>query len=102
MPKVTIDDISRETGLSRGTISRALNDRSDISDATKQRVMAACAKLHYTPSFAARSLATGRNLALAAVMGPLLEWLAVFAVAAMLGVGICARDHPKSCVTDSA
>ncbi|RMG32612.1 MAG: LacI family transcriptional regulator [Planctomycetota bacterium] len=61
--KVTIEDISRLTGLSRGTISRALNNRPDISEATRQKVLAACRKLHYTPSFAARSLATGRQLA---------------------------------------
>ncbi len=66
--KVTIEDISRLTGLSRGTISRALNNRPDISEATRQKVLAACRKLHYTPSFAARSLATGRHLAIAVLV----------------------------------
>lgn len=61
--KVTIEDISRETGLSRGTISRALNDRPDISAETKSRVLAAVQKLNYVPSTAARSLATGRHFA---------------------------------------
>lgn len=65
MQKVTIEDISRHTGLSRGTVSRALNDRPDISSTTKQRVLEACLKLNYTPSHAARSLATGRNFAVA-------------------------------------
>jgi LacI family transcriptional regulator len=71
MAKVTIEEISRRTGLSRGTISRALNDRPDINDQTKQRVLAECRKLNYVPSRAARSLATGRNFALAVVAGPL-------------------------------
>ncbi|MBL8878318.1 MAG: LacI family DNA-binding transcriptional regulator [Phycisphaerales bacterium] len=61
--KVTIEDISRETGLSRGTISRALNDRPDISAETKARVLAAVKKLNYVPSTTARSLATGRHFA---------------------------------------
>lgn len=61
--KVTIEDISQRTGLSRGTVSRALNDRPDISQKTKQRVLEACRALHYVPSHAARSLATGRNYA---------------------------------------
>ncbi|MGE0480788.1 MAG: LacI family DNA-binding transcriptional regulator [Phycisphaerae bacterium] len=63
MAKVTIEDISRQTGLSRGTVSRALNDRPDISSQTKQRVLDACRKLNYIPSHAARTLATGRNFA---------------------------------------
>jgi len=66
--KITIEDISRQTGLSRGTVSRALNDRPDISEQTKQRVLEACRKLHYVPSHAARSLATGRNFAVAVLI----------------------------------
>ncbi len=61
MAKVTIEDISVRTGLSRGTISRALNNRPDISERTRQRVLCACQELNYVPSQAARALATGRN-----------------------------------------
>lgn len=68
MPKVTIEDISRHTGLSRGTVSRALNDRPDISIRTKEKVLEACRKLNYIPSHAARSLATGRNYAIAVLV----------------------------------
>lgn len=68
MSKVTIEDISRQTGLSRGTVSRALNDRPDISEQTKQRVLEACRQLNYVPSQAARSLATGRTFAVAVVV----------------------------------
>jgi LacI family transcriptional regulator len=71
MAKVTIEDISRETGLSRGTVSRALNDRPDISAATKQKVLDACQQLNYVPSKAARSLATGRSYVLIAVVDDL-------------------------------
>ncbi len=85
--KVTIEDISRLTGLSRGTISRALNNRPDISESTRQKVLAACRKLHYVPSFAARSLATGRQLAVVVLvpaaelggLGPFLAALARYA-----------------------
>lgn len=73
MAKVTIEDISQYTGLSRGTISRALNDRPDISQATKARVLEACKKLNYHPSPVARSLATGRHYALAVVLDDLTD-----------------------------
>jgi DNA-binding LacI/PurR family transcriptional regulator len=71
MTKVTIEDISRYTGLSRGTVSRALNDRPDISQQTKQRVLEACQQLRYVPSHAARSLATGRRYAVAVLFDDL-------------------------------
>lgn len=71
MAKVTIEDISQRTGLSRGTISRALNDRPDISAQTKARVLEACAALNYVPSHAARSLATGRHYAVAVIISDL-------------------------------
>lgn len=71
MSKVTIEDISRHTGLSRGTVSRALNDRPDISHQTKQKVLEACRQLNYVPSHAARSLATGRSFAVAVLVDSL-------------------------------
>ncbi len=71
MGKITIEDISRYTGLSRGTVSRALNDRPDISPQTKQKVLDACKKLNYVPSAAARSLATGRSYAVAVLVDDL-------------------------------
>ena len=71
MRKITIEDISRDTGLSRGTVSRALNDKPDISVQTKQRVMEAVTRLKYVPSHAARSLATGRNFAVTVLVGDL-------------------------------
>lgn len=65
MGKVTIDTISRQTGYSRGTVSRALNDRGGISATTKQRVLEACRELNFVPNQAARALATGRSFTLA-------------------------------------
>ena len=68
MAKVTIATISEVTGLSRGTVSRALNNRPDISAATRERVLDACKQLNYVPSIKARTLATGRNFAIAALL----------------------------------
>jgi LacI family transcriptional regulator len=82
MAKVTIEDISRQTGLSRGTVSRALNNRPDISENTKQRVLEACRLVKYVPSLTARALATGRHCA-AAVLVDSLD--SAFAVAVLRG-----------------
>lgn len=86
MRKVTIEDISRETGLSRGTVSRALNDRSEISLETRQRVLNACKKLKYVPSHAARSLATGRNYTLSLFVDDLQSPLTAAMIRGVLGL----------------
>ena len=58
---VTIDDISRQLGLSVSTVSKALNDYNDVSDTTKQRVRDAAVASGYTPSAAARNLRRQRT-----------------------------------------
>ncbi len=90
MAKVTIEDISRQTGLSRGTVSRALNNRPDISEKTKERVLEACRTLNYVPSHAARSLATGRNYAVAVIVDDL---HCAFAARYLRGVLVVAEQH---------
>ena len=38
--KVTIQDVAREAGVSRQTVSRAINDRAEISPETRSRILA--------------------------------------------------------------
>jgi LacI family transcriptional regulator len=83
VPKVTIQTISQHTGLSRGTVSRALNNRPDISYATRQRVLEACRQLNYAPSHIARALALGRSFAVTVLIEDL---AAPFAVSFLRGV----------------
>lgn len=52
--RVTIDDVARSAGVSRQTVSRALNDKEEIGVATKQRVLDAALALGYRPSRFAR------------------------------------------------
>lgn len=58
---ITIEDISQQLGLSVSTVSKALNDYSDISEATKERVREEALTLGYTPSAAARNLRRQRT-----------------------------------------
>jgi LacI family transcriptional regulator len=57
----TIFDIAREAGVSITTVSRALNGYSDVSEATRQRVMEIAQSHNYYPSAAARNLQGGRT-----------------------------------------
>lgn len=54
--KPTANDIAEYLGISRGTVSRALNDRERISPETKAKVLEMAQKLGYKPNKAARAL----------------------------------------------
>ena len=58
---VTIEDLSIKLGVSRSTVSKALNDRGDVSPQTKVRVAQAAQELGYQPSAAARNLRRQRS-----------------------------------------
>ena len=45
--KVTLDDIARETGLSKYSVSRALAGKPGVSEETRQKVLTACNALGY-------------------------------------------------------
>ena len=66
-PSLTIDDIARELGVSKTTVSRAISGKGRISAATRERVQAFIEKHNYKPNASAKSLAESRtyNLALA-------------------------------------
>lgn len=56
MPKrVTINDVALAAGVSRQTVTRAMNDMGDINEATKARILQVSADLGYRPSRFARS-----------------------------------------------
>ena len=54
-----IRKLARELNLSIGTVSRALNERPDVSDATRERVKSAAAATGYVANQSGRSLRKG-------------------------------------------
>ncbi len=66
--RVTIADVAREAGVSRQTVSRAINNKGEISEATLQNVRAVIERLGYRPSSIARSLATHKTLTIGLVV----------------------------------
>jgi LacI family transcriptional regulator len=54
-------DIARDVGVSVITVSKALHNHSDISAATRARVLTRAKELNYKPNYAARALVTGRT-----------------------------------------
>ena len=61
MGRPTVSDVARRAGVSRGTVSKALNDTGQLSPETRHRVQAAAAELGFEPNPQARSLTSGRT-----------------------------------------
>ncbi len=57
--RVTIIDLSRHLGISKSTVSRALNGYKDISESTRLRVQKAAQQLGYRPLAHAQAIKTG-------------------------------------------
>ncbi len=69
-----IEEVAKLAGVSTATVSRALSGRGPVSDATKQRVVAAAAELGYVVSSNASSLASGRMRNIGVVIPFLNRW----------------------------
>lgn len=67
---VTIDDVARAAGVSRQTVSNALNFPHRVRDETLTRVRAAISELGYRPDQSARSLRTGERRTLGYLAPP--------------------------------
>ena len=69
---ITVRDVARAAAVSVATVSRALNENPSVAAGLSRRVVAAAARLGYTPHAAARALASQRTRTIGAVI-PTLE-----------------------------
>ncbi len=60
-PNLTIDDIARELGVSKTTVSRAISGKGRIGNDTRNKIIAYANKHNYRPSAAAKGLAERRT-----------------------------------------
>ena len=65
---LTIDDIARDLGVSKTTVSRAISGKGRISPATRQRVQEYIEQCNYRPSAAAKGLVESKTYNLALVL----------------------------------
>ncbi len=59
--QVTIVDLAKHLGISVATVSRALNDKSEISQQTRKTVLEVASLLDYKPNLLAQSLNKGKT-----------------------------------------
>ncbi|MFR3727728.1 LacI family DNA-binding transcriptional regulator [Lacrimispora sp.] len=58
---ISMKELAQYCGVSIATVSKALNDQSDIGESTKNKVKKAAEKFGYYPNAAARSLKTNKS-----------------------------------------
>ena len=71
--RIRLKDIARDLNVSVITVSKALRGQTDISEATRKRVLARMKELDYQPNMIARSLATGHSSIVGLIVPDLLN-----------------------------
>lgn len=61
VPKTTIVDIAAASGVSVATVSRILNDKPDVADETRARVLQVMDEIGFAPQSAWRQIRSGRT-----------------------------------------
>ncbi len=61
MTDLTLEDIAKQAGVSRSTVSRVINNHPNVSDDVRERVHKVIRETGYQPNAAARSLVTQRS-----------------------------------------
>ncbi len=69
----TLADIARELGVSKMTVSRAINNHPEINAETRERVLAVARRMKYQPNQHARALATNRSYLLGMIVPDLMH-----------------------------
>jgi DNA-binding LacI/PurR family transcriptional regulator len=64
-------DVAREAGVSGQTVSRVANGKTNVDDATRERVLAAMRRVGYRPNSAARALRNGEFRSIGAIISAL-------------------------------
>lgn len=65
---ITIKDIAKKAGVSYATVSRALNNRSDVNEKTRKRIAKLAEEMGYQPNMIARSLVNKKTNIIALIV----------------------------------
>jgi LacI family transcriptional regulator len=69
----TLADIARELGISKMTVSRAINNHPEINTETRDRILEVARRMNYRPNQHARALATNRSYLLGLIVPDLMH-----------------------------
>ena len=66
--RITINHLAEQLGLTKGTVSKALNEYADIGENTKRRVKRKAAEMNYRPLTHAQAIRTGKTRSIGLVL----------------------------------
>lgn len=90
--EVTIFDVAEAAGVSITTVSRILNNKPDVSKATRQRVMQVIEELGYTPHAHAQRLAARKSRTIA-LLFPLERAVSPLELDFIIGAEVAASEN---------
>ncbi len=61
MKKITIEDVARRAGVSKGTVSAVINAKNTVKPATRDHILAVMKELNFRPKGVARNLKNGNQ-----------------------------------------
>jgi len=86
---VTLKDIAERAGVTSATVSMVINNKPNISEATRKKVMKIAAELNYYPNVIARGLATRKSNSIGVIVPNLAS---SFVVRILQGIKSTNRD----------
>lgn len=61
MKRITIDDVAKKAGVSKGTVSAVINNKRTVKPATRDHILKIMKELHFRPKGVARNLKNGKQ-----------------------------------------
>lgn len=98
-PNVTIKDIAKLLSISPSTVSRALKDHPDISQATKDQVNKLAAEMNYRPNPIALSLRNRKSNVIGVVIPEIVHY---FFSSVISGIEKVANEHGYSVIVSQS
>ncbi len=95
MDRVTMEDIAKRADVSINTVSRALNDKPDINDQTKEEILRIADELNYEPNRFAQGLRSSKTSTLGVIVADIMN---PFFSALLKGVEKAAREEGYSII----
>ena len=65
---VRLEDVAEDSGFSRATVSRVINEESKVKSETVEKIKASMEKLGYRPNMLARALSSGKKNSIAVLL----------------------------------
>ena len=92
MKNITLKDIAKLANVSVSTVSKSLNDSSEITESTKERVRKIAKENNYSPNYIALSLRSKKTKTIGVVIPDILNY---FFVKSLYGIEEEARKKEK-------